>query len=217
MVQSSRVRKSFCTTREAAELLGVSLRTAQLWVESGQLQAWKTSGGHRRIARESVESLLAQPAESLLLALTPSGGEVASENGEKAPLSILVVEDEATLRLIYEVNLARWPLKPTVISAGDGYEALIRIGHSRPDLLIADLQMPGMDGFRMLRTIRSLPELANLAIVVVSGLDADDIAAHGGIPEGIPVLPKPVPFARLLEIAERVAADRGRRGAVAEA
>lgn len=217
MVQSSRVRKSFCTTREAAELLGVSLRTAQLWVESGQLQAWKTSGGHRRIARESVESLLAQPAESLLLALTPSGGEEASENGEKAPLSILVVEDEATLRLIYEVNLARWPLKPTVISAGDGYEALIRIGHSRPDLLIADLQMPGMDGFRMLRTIRSLPELANLAIVVVSGLDADDIAAHGGIPEGIPVLPKPVPFARLLEIAERVAADRGRRGAVAEA
>lgn len=128
-----------------------------------------------------------------------------------------MVEDEATLRLIYEVNLARWPLKPTVISAGDGYEALIRIGHSRPDLLIADLQMPGMDGFRMLRTIRSLPELANLAIVVVSGLDADDIAAHGGIPEGIPVLPKPVPFARLLEIAERVAADRGRRGAVAEA
>lgn len=195
----------------------MSLRTAQLWVESGQLQAWKTSGGHRRIARESVESLLAQPAESLLLALTPSGGEEASENGEKAPLSILVVEDEATLRLIYEVNLARWPLKPTVISAGDGYEALIRIGHSRPDLLIADLQMPGMDGFRMLRTIRSLPELANLAIVVVSGLDADDIAAHGGIPEGIPVLPKPVPFARLLEIAERVAADRGRRGAVAEA
>jgi excisionase family DNA binding protein len=211
MAPANRIKKSFCTTREASELLGVSLRTAQLWVENGQLQAWKTNGGHRRIARESVESLLAQPVEAQ--AGMPQD-EAALANGDKAPLSILVVEDEATLRLIYEVNMARWPLKPTVISAGDGYEALIRIGHSRPDLLVADLQMPGMDGFRMLRTIRTMPELANLAIVVVTGLEAEDLVAHGGLPEGIPVLPKPVPFARLYEIAERVAADNGRRGAV---
>ncbi|MGE5467624.1 MAG: EAL domain-containing protein [Ignavibacteria bacterium] len=43
-----------CSTREAAELLGVSLRTVQLWVDSGILKAWKTAGGHRRISLESV-------------------------------------------------------------------------------------------------------------------------------------------------------------------
>jgi Iap family predicted aminopeptidase len=55
-----------------------------------------------------------------------------------------------------------------------------------------------------------MPELDSMAIVVVTGLDAEDIADHGGLPSGIPVLPKPVPFSRLREIADRVAAERGR-------
>lgn len=46
-----------CSTREAAQILGVSLRTVQLWVDSGILLAWKTVGGHRRITLESVERL----------------------------------------------------------------------------------------------------------------------------------------------------------------
>ena len=48
----------FLTTREAAKALGISLRTAQVWVENGQLDAWKTEGGHRRISRNSVQRLL---------------------------------------------------------------------------------------------------------------------------------------------------------------
>lgn len=47
-----------CTTRQAAEALGVALRTAQLWTESGRLRAWKTEGGHRRILVSSVKELL---------------------------------------------------------------------------------------------------------------------------------------------------------------
>ena len=45
----------YCTTREAAKILGTSLRTIQLWVESGILQAWKTPGGRRRVTRESMQ------------------------------------------------------------------------------------------------------------------------------------------------------------------
>jgi len=78
------------------------------------------------------------------------------------------------------------------------------MGNVKPDLLIADLNMPGMDGFRMLQAITSAPELSATSIVVVSGLDPEEIARRGGLPPGIPVLPKPVPFARLLAIAERV-------------
>lgn len=52
------VEKSFCTTREAAQLLGVSVGTVQLWVERGVLEAWKTTGGHRRVLRDSVDKLL---------------------------------------------------------------------------------------------------------------------------------------------------------------
>jgi CheY-like chemotaxis protein len=82
------------------------------------------------------------------------------------------------------------------------------MGNTKPDLLIADLQMPGMDGFRMLHTISNAPELAGMAIVVVSGLDAEEVVLGGGVPDGIPVLPKPVPFDQLLAIAEQVAGER---------
>lgn len=53
--------KEVLTTAKAAQLLGVSTRTAQLWVESGQLPSWKTPGGHRRIPRQAVMDLIDRP------------------------------------------------------------------------------------------------------------------------------------------------------------
>jgi excisionase family DNA binding protein len=191
--------KTFCTTREAAEILSVSLRTAQLWTESGLLEAWKTEGGHRRISRQSIERLLADPTVQEL--------PVVEESPPQA-LKILVVEDDPALRRLYEVNIRRWPMPLVFSTADDGYEALIRIGHDKPDLLIADLQMPGMDGFRMLYTLCSMSELSGMQIVVVSGLDPAVISAHGGVPEGIPVFPKPIPFGALLDIAKQTVTDK---------
>ena len=212
MAHHKQVPKTFCTTREAAALLGVSLSTAQLWAESGLLEAWKTGGGHRRISRQSIERLLANsagrdvPAE---VVPTRRATDVAQGSATPpAPFNILVVEDDPTLRRLYELKLRDWPMQPEIRTAGDGYEALICMGNTKPDLLIADLQMPGMDGFRMLHTISNAPELAGMAIVVVSGLDAEEVVLGGGVPDGIPVLPKPVPFDQLLAIAEQVAGER---------
>jgi excisionase family DNA binding protein len=210
MAHHKQVPKTFCTTREAAAMLGVSLRTAQLWTESGLLEAWKTDGGHRRISRQSIDRLLASPVLGQVSAQATSGRRASDtvETAEPAPFSILVVEDDAILGRLYELRLGGWPMRPAVSIVGDGYEALIRIGHTKPDLLITDLQMPGMDGFRMLQTIRSLPELSGMHILVVSGLDAAEIAQRGGVPEGIPIFPKPVPFVALQGIAERAAAAK---------
>ncbi|TRZ96122.1 MAG: response regulator [Rhodocyclaceae bacterium] len=210
MAPRNPILKTFCTTREAAELLGVSLRTAQLWTESGLLEAWKTGGGHRRITRTSIERIIANPPlQGVLMDAHPArrAGDLASAAPPK-PFNILVVEDDSSLRRLYELKLRGWPMKPVIFSTSDGYEALIRIGDSKPDLVIADLQMPGMDGFHMLRAIRGAPELAGLAIIVVSGLDAEEIAHRGDVPAGIEILPKPVPFDRLLAMAERVLDER---------
>jgi excisionase family DNA binding protein len=200
MARQSQVRKTFCTTREAAQILGVSLRTAQLWSESGLLEAWKTEGGHRRISRESVQRLLADPV------VQESSAHAHAEASGPHQFSVLVAEDEAALRMLYQFNLDNWSLKPWVSMAGDGYEALMRIGLDRPDLLITDLRMPDMDGFRMLRAIRNQPELAGMAIIVVTGLEQAEIDEQGGLPEGIQVLHKPIPFKELEDIANRVAA-----------
>jgi excisionase family DNA binding protein len=55
--------KDVLTTAEAAQMLGISTRTAQLWVETGQLSSWKTPGGHRRIPRQAVLNVKDRPVQ----------------------------------------------------------------------------------------------------------------------------------------------------------
>ncbi|MEI8157342.1 MAG: response regulator [Burkholderiales bacterium] len=188
------VEKSFCTTREAASQLGVSVGTVQLWVESGLLQAWKTAGGHRRVLRDSVESLLhKKPA--------PPAPAAQAAQGPR-PMRVLVVEDDPSLLRLYETQIGRWPLSTEVVLIDNAINALLNMGRGGPDLLISDLHMPGMDGFGMLKVLHKAPEMAYTKVVVVTGLDADEVTARGGVPPGVEVLSKPIPFARLLTIAQ---------------
>lgn len=210
MNHNKQIPKIFCTTREAANLLAVSMRTAQLWVESGLLEAWKTEGGHRRISRQSVDRLLANPiAVNLMSPIDPfQNTNAAKLEPAQDNLNILVVEDDPTLRRLYEIKLKNWNMPINVKIAGDGYEAMILIGYIKPDLMILDLQLPGLDGFRMMNTIKSMSEFKTMDIVVVSGLDASEITSRGGIPNDISILPKPIPFDRLQAIAEQMMFER---------
>jgi excisionase family DNA binding protein len=183
----------FCTTREAADLLGISLRTAQLWSESGLLEAWKTEGGHRRISVDSVQRVLAQKQP-----VVASRGEVVGQ------LKVLVVEDDNVLLKLYRMCMASWGLPIEVVTASNGYEALVLIGRESPDLMITDLSMDGIDGFQMVRTLNSSAFKEGMEMVVVSGLDAEAITARGGLPAGVPIYPKPIPFNALRVLCEQL-------------
>lgn len=87
--------EAFCTTREAAQLLGVSLRTAQLWVDSGILRAWKTAGGHRRVARDSIDALLRGKA--------PDRVRAPGETEAEMPLARRPVLDSLRRVVAYEL------------------------------------------------------------------------------------------------------------------
>lgn len=171
-----------CTTRQAAERLGVSLRTVQLWVESGVLKAWKTAGGHRRVARDSVEALVKQKREAL--------GDVTGETAVK----ILIVEPDPDIARLFELALAGWDADAQVITAGNCVDGLTLLGRHRPDVIICDLVSPGLDGLEMVRILSNNPEHAALSIIVVSSLDADEITARGGLPDGVSYFAKPVQF-----------------------
>lgn len=201
-MQDTLIQKTFCTTREAATLLGVSVGTVQLWVENGLLQAWKTAGGHRRVLRDSVNSLLHNKGSKSpdLRALVTPPPPAAPPPGLRR-LRVLVVEDDPLLLRLYQVKISAWPIKPEVSVTDNAMTALMMIGRSGPDLLVTDLQMPGMDGFKMLRVLRETPETRRTRVVVVSGLDAAEIQDRGGLPADVEVLPKPIPFDRLLNVA----------------
>lgn len=179
----------FCSTREAAKMLGVSLRTVQLWVESGILQAWKTAGGHRRVTLKSLEILLKQRDQ-----IQPPVKSTPLHSAFK----ILIVDDDESMLNLFQLEMLNWNLPLQIITASNGFEGLIKLGETRPDLLISDMSMPGMDGARMIRTLRADPQFQDMSIIVVTGLDMTSVNAMG-VPKDIPVFPKPVPFLRLAE------------------
>ena len=173
---------AYVSTREAADLLGISLRTAQLWVESGVLLAWKTSGGHRRILRKSVNALLEERARQ--------ANAPASKGKAGAARKLVIVEDDQDLTRLIELSLSDLAEPPEIRSAKDGFEGLVLIGQFRPDVVIADLNMPGMDGFRMINSLLG-SEFAHAKIIVSTALSSADILARGGLPDSVDILQKP--------------------------
>ncbi|WP_396267303.1 response regulator [Ideonella sp.] len=196
------------TTRQAADLLGVALRTVQLWVEAGALPAWKTAGGHRRIAREAVERLRQRQVQDMQAPAL--GGPLAAD----ARVRLLVVEDDADLLRLYALTVDSWDLPIDLDLARNGFEGLVRLGEQPPDMLITDLMMPGMDGFRMMRALQAMKPLAqSMDILVVTALSPADIADRGGLPAGIESFTKPVPFSHLEQRARRLLAQKVAAGA----
>lgn len=179
-------KSEFISTAQAARQLGLSLGAVQQMVESGTLAGWKTAGGHRRIRQDSVDALLAR-------ARSPS----THMRGSGDRLRVMVVEDDRLLQNIYRETFLTWSLPIDVHVMEHGLDALVEVGREPPDLLIADLRIPGIDGFEMIRRLRDNPLSSDIAIVVVSALGPKEIAASGGLPEDITVYRKPIPFHEL--------------------
>jgi len=174
--------ENFCGTSYAAKLLGLSVGTVQTLVENRQLKAWKTQGGHRRISMQSIRDFHQQHSME-------SPHHAPPENKR---LRVLVVEDDAITRDMLRsiCDSASMPVDCTAMSSG--MEALIDIASIRPHVLITDLDMPGIDGFELLRILGLNPQFANMAILVLSVLTSDEVKARGGLPEGCYFMPKPV-------------------------
>lgn len=176
--------EDYCGTSYAAKLLGLSVATVQSLVEKGEIDAWKTLGGHRRIALQSVNAYLSRH----------SSPRSRADTNPKHRLRVLVVEDDEATRELYRCEFEAFDLPIDCTWMPSALEALMDIASMRPDLLITDLSMPGVDGLEMLRALKRNQQLADMQIVVVSGLETDAITARGGLPLHAHLLKKPVNF-----------------------
>jgi excisionase family DNA binding protein len=201
------------TTREAALRLGVSLRTVQLWVEADILPAARTPGGHRRIPYNAVEALAlstglggeptARPARELrrqaeAMSLQDEADTEARPRGvdgsptRRLHLDVLLVADDVQWQSRCEMALA--PLAPSIRLrfAETGYLALLQIGQRAPDLLITNLELPGMDGLAMLRTLERCESISGMRVLAISGMDERTLIRQGGLPHCAELMPLPV-------------------------
>ena len=90
---------------------------------------------------------------------------------------VMVVEDDASLREIYSIRITAEGYE--VVSAGDGEEALATAVREKPDLILSDVMMPKISGFDMLDILRSTPETANIKVVMMTALSAEDQRQRG--------------------------------------
>ncbi|MES2946534.1 MAG: response regulator [Pseudomonadota bacterium] len=176
--------EDYCGTSYAAKLLGLSVATVQSLVEKGEIEAWKTLGGHRRISLQALNIYRAKN--------NPQIPKIDVD--PKNRLRVLLVEDDEDTRELYKCQFEEWNLPVDCTWMPSAIEALMDIASMRPDLLITDLSMPGVDGIEMLKALKRNQQLADMHIVVISGLPIEAIEARGGLPPHSQLLQKPVNF-----------------------
>lgn len=86
--------------------------------------------------------------------------------------SILIVEDEATLREMYKTKFLLE--KFSVITASDGKEAIEKMIHAVPDIVLLDLMMPKVSGFDLLKIVKDSPHLSKIPILILTNIHADE-------------------------------------------
>src|SRR5690242_7563932 len=127
-------------------------------------------------------------------------------SNETARVRVLIVDDEPPARKRLRALLADEPEVEVIGEAGSGTEAVTMIAAERPDLVLLDIQMPGLDGLGVIREIASHdPPL----IVFVTAHDEHAIKAFEV--EAVDYVLKPVLEPRLREAVRR-AVERIRRG-----
>jgi two-component system, chemotaxis family, chemotaxis protein CheY len=91
--------------------------------------------------------------------------------------TILVAEDSASIRKF--ISIALWMEGYKVITASDGMEALEKLPNQKIDMLITDLNMPNIDGYKLITTIRAIAEYKDLPIIILTSLSKEEDIKKG--------------------------------------
>jgi len=125
-------------------------------------------------------------------------------------IQLLVVEDSEDILYITKTEL-EW-MGYVVDAAADGNTALDLAKAHRPDVIISDIQMPGIDGFEFIKKVRSLKDLAKVPAIALtgSGMEAD---VKRALERGFTAhMTKPVEPDKLSEMIEKLIARAIRAG-----
>lgn len=125
-------------------------------------------------ARWAGQRRLSAPIEAIVRG-SESAVPARHEDDRRRPATVLVVDDEADVRLALRVALRRSPCFEVVAEAATGDEALAAVRAAPPDILLLDLMLPRLDGRDVAPII--FREAPATMIVVLSGLAAEDEAA----------------------------------------
>lgn len=191
----------FYTTKQISELCGVHITTAIRWIDAGELRAFRTPGGRRRVAGEDLREFLRKLKLPLPDAL------------KEGKLSVLVIDEDAA-----QLKVAQRSLKASegfeVTTTTSALEALLTIGSEQPQVVVVDLQLSAVDAWDLLAVIKRTPVTSHIAVVAVSAKHTADIESRAHSLGAAACLAKQSAFGKLRQVIEEASGRRSASRAV---
>ena len=175
------------STFAIAEMLHVDPGSVANWIDQGLLKAHRTPGGHRRVVSGDLVKFLREHK-------MPVPAELSS-----TPVRVLVVDDdEAVAKMVVRGVRLQYP-EFEVLEANDGFRAGTLVATLRPDVVILDLHMQGMDGFEVCRMIKAQDATKHADVIAITGFPSPENEARIRECGARVCLAKPLELTTLLE------------------
>jgi len=150
------------STFAIAEMLHVDPGSVANWIDQGLLKAHRTPGGHRRVVLENLLEFLREHKMPIPAELGPS------------TVKILVVDDEQAVTKLIVRAIQMQHSDYEIVEAHDGFHAGTLIATLRPDVVILDLRMPGMDGYEVCRMIKGQDTTKHAEVIAITSFPSPE-------------------------------------------
>lgn len=119
-----------------------------------------------------------------------------AQDHDYSSFNVLAVDDIPLNLLLVQKMLSRFNFK--LRTAANGQLALDAVAQQKPDLILLDLMMPGIDGFEVIRRLRDDPETVDIQIVILSALNSNEDVIKGFNVGANDFIMKPIIMEKLL-------------------
>jgi len=150
------VMQRIFSSRQVGKLLGADPSSVNRWIDSGKLKAYRTPGGHRRVLFDD------------LMAFLDDCGIPVPDELKPDHITLLLVDDDQAYIKSLRKSLLRADKSLEITTCTSGYEALIELGAKRPDAVVLDVFMPGMDGVEVCSKIKGNAETQNIMVIATT-------------------------------------------------
>lgn len=148
-----------------------------------------------------LDAASAAPLQNQSTVISKPTAVAATTKHVVAKKTILVVEDSAISRKVIVRTLADKNYE--IIETEDGFQALAALGNATPDIVLLDLVLPGIDGYKVLAHMRKKPECADVPVIILTARDTLLDKLRGKMSDADEYLTKPFSPADLLERVEK--------------
>ncbi len=146
-----------------AQMLHVDPGSVANWIDQKLLRAYRTPGGHRRVM---IEDLVA----FLRLHKMPIPEELGT-----VPVRVVVVDDEpAVAQMIARAISDKHP-DYEITEAHDGFAAGAQISTVKPEVVVLDLRMPGLDGYEVCKGIKSQEDTKHVEVIAITAYPSPEV------------------------------------------